>query len=270
MTWQPKLVALDVDGCLLEWEPGTDKSSEFVAPAVREAVARVVRTGVPVVLASGRSPLGLVDVARLVDLPEPGWVVGSNGAVVARTGPLAVVQATTFDARPAVEAVLARFPDAMVAVEEPGLDYRVSREFPRGELSGGSVVTAPSALGARPACRVMVRQPEDDSSSQDLHVLAADLGLTGTDYVANLTSWLDISPAGISKASALAHVASSLGVAAVDVLAIGDGRNDIEMLRWAGRGVAMGQAVQDVHDAADASTLGVGEDGVAVELARWF
>ncbi|KRF21081.1 haloacid dehalogenase [Nocardioides sp. Soil797] len=270
MTWRPKLVALDVDGCLLEWERGTDKSSEFVAPAVREAVGRVVRAGVPVVLASGRSPLGLVDVARLVDLPEPGWVVGSNGAVIARTGPSSVAQATTFDARATVLAVLDRFPEAMVAVEEPGLDYRVSRPFPRGELSGGSVVTAAEELGSRPACRVMVRRPDDASASQDLHALVSELGLTGTDYVANLTSWLDISPVGVSKASALAYVGLQLGVAAADVLAIGDGRNDIEMLQWAGRGVAMGQAVQDVHAAADASTTGVGEDGVAVELARWF
>ena len=59
---------------------------------------------------------------------------------------------------------------------------------------------------------------------------------------------------GVNKASGLATVADELGVAAADVLAIGDGRNDIEMLRWAGRGVAMGQAVEEVHDAADAST----------------
>lgn len=268
MSWKPGLVALDVDGCLLEWVRGTDKSSEVVAPAVREVVARVVRAGVPVVLASGRSPLGLVDVARLADLPQPGWAVGSNGAVIARTGPLSVVRATTFDPRPTVAEVLARVPDAMVAVEEPGLDYRVNRPFPRGELSGGSVVTDPDELGARPACRVMVRHPE--GSAEDLHALADELGLHGTDYVAHLTSWLDISPVGVSKASALAYVAEQVGVRREEVLAIGDGRNDIEMLRWAGRGVAMGQASQDVHDAADDSTTSVGQDGVASELSRWF
>ena len=55
-----------------------------------------------------------------------------------------------------------------------------------------------------------------------------------------------------------------------DVLAIGDGRNDIEMLTWAGRGVAMGQAVQEVQDAANDVTGSVDEDGAAVELDRWF
>ena len=57
---------------------------------------------------------------------------------------------------------------------------------------------------------------------------------------------------------------------AADVLAIGDGRNDIEMLRWAGRGVAMGQAVPEVVEAADAVTATVYDDGAAVELRRWF
>ena len=54
------------------------------------------------------------------------------------------------------------------------------------------------------------------------------------------------------------------------MLAIGDGRNDIEMLQWAGRGVAMGQAVEPVIAAADDVTGTVYEDGAATEIARWF
>ena len=75
---------------------------------------------------------------------------------------------------------------------------------------------------------------------------------------------------GVSKASGLAQVAAELGVDAADVLAIGDGRNDIEMLRWAGRGVAMGQAIEVVREAADAVTGTVYDEGAATELDRWF
>jgi len=74
----------------------------------------------------------------------------------------------------------------------------------------------------------------------------------------------------VTKASGLEYVARELGVAPDDVLAIGDGRNDIEMLRWAGRGVAMGQAVPEVQAAADAVTATVHDDGAAVELERYF
>ena len=61
-----------------------------------------------------------------------------------------------------------------------------------------------------------------------------------------------------------------LGVDAADVLAIGDGRNDIEMLQWAGRGVAMGQAIQPVIDVADDVAASVYDDGAALEIGRWF
>jgi hydroxymethylpyrimidine pyrophosphatase-like HAD family hydrolase len=54
------------------------------------------------------------------------------------------------------------------------------------------------------------------------------------------------------------------------VLAIGDGRNDIEMLRWAGRGVAMGQAVEEVREAADDVAATVYDDGAALEISRWY
>ena len=74
----------------------------------------------------------------------------------------------------------------------------------------------------------------------------------------------------MSKASGLEYVATELGLSGDDALAIGDGRNDLEMLRWAARGVAMGQAVDEVHEAADATTETVYEDGAAVELRKWF
>ena len=74
----------------------------------------------------------------------------------------------------------------------------------------------------------------------------------------------------MTKGTAVAQLAVELGVAVDQCLAIGDGRNDVEMLAWAGRGVAMGQAVEEVHAAADASTETVFDDGAAVELERWF
>ncbi|WP_201930901.1 HAD family hydrolase [Nocardioides donggukensis] len=276
MTRRPRLVALDVDGCLLQWTPGTVKAEERVRPAVRQAVRRVVAAGVPVVLASGRSGLGLADVAGLLGLPSAGtgrlWFVASNGAVLCRHPPLEVVRATTFDASDAVAAVLRRLPDARLAVEDARSGYRVTADFPRGELSGRVARVRPEELGAHEATRVIVRRPERHDPG-GLDALAAELGragVAGTGYVVGLTDWLDLSPAGVTKASGLATVAEELGVARAEVLAIGDGANDIEMLTWAGRGVAMGQADAEVRAAADATTLPVDEDGVAAELDRWF
>jgi Cof subfamily protein (haloacid dehalogenase superfamily) len=270
--WVPRLIALDVDGTLLKWIEGAGTTYEEIAPAVGDAVRRARDAGCHIVLASGRSPHGLTTVADLLDLHldgnDPLWIVASNGAVVFRYPPLEVVREETFDAAPAVRAVLERHPTALVAVEERGVGYRLTKEFPAGELSGEMIVANVDDIVAAPVSRVIIRDPE--ATAEDFVALGKELGLHGTEYVVGWTAWLDLAPEGVSKASGLAHVAEQLGVEAADVLAIGDGRNDIEMLEWAGRGVAMGQAVQSVVDAADAVTADVAEDGAAVELGRYF
>ena len=237
-----------------------------------DAVRGAGAAGAHVVLASGRSPHGMIPIADALELHlgdgEPLWVVASNGAVVFRYPPLEVVHEETFDARPAVASVLEHHPNALVAVEERGVGYRVNRHFPDGELSGEMRITAVEEIVDGPVSRVIIRDP--DATADDFVALAEKLGLHGTNYVVGWTAWLDLAPVGVSKASGLEYVADRLGVAPADVLAIGDGRNDIEMLGWAGRGVAMGQAVEVVRSAADAVTGTVYEDGAATEIDLWF
>ncbi len=270
--WRPKLVALDIDGTLLKWIEGVGTTYEQISPPVYAAVHRALAAGVHVVLASGRSPHGMTNVADLLDLhPDDGeqlWVVASNGAVVFRYPPIDVVHEVTFDAAPAVAAVLEHHPSALVAVEERGVGYRVNRPFPDGELTGEFTIADVEELVAGPVSRVIIRDP--DATADDFVALGAKLGLHGTDYVVGWTAWLDLAPVGVSKASGLEYVARELGVDASDVLAVGDGRNDVEMLRWAGRGVAMGQAVEEVRDAADDVTATVYDEGAAVELDRYW
>lgn len=271
--WQPKVVALDIDGTLLKWVDGQTEEYETITAPVHDAVTRALDAGAHVVLSSGRSPHGMTRIADLLDLPRDDgdrlWVVASNGAVVFRYPPMEVVHEETFDAAPAVAAVLEHHPEALVAVEERVVGgYRVNRVFPDGELSGEQLITEVHDIVGEPVSRVIIRDPQ--ATADDFIVLAERLGLHGTDYVVGWTAWLDLSPVGVSKASGLKHVCDELGVKADDVLAIGDGRNDIEMLRWAGRGVAMGQSVEEVKAAADDVTATVNDEGAAVELGRWF
>ncbi len=239
---------------------------------MRDAVRRASRAGAHVVLSSGRSPHGMLGVADLLGLAElaeePLWIVSSNGAVVSRYPPLEVVHEEHFDAGPAVRAILEAHPEALVAVEERGVGYRVNRAFPAGELTGDLIATSVADLVADPVSRVIIRDPA--ATVEEFIRLGERLGLHGTDYVVGWTAWLDLCAPGVSKASGLQRVADALGIEAADVLAIGDGRNDIEMLHWAGRGVAMGQSVDVVKEAADAVCAGVDEHGAALELDRWF
>jgi Cof subfamily protein (haloacid dehalogenase superfamily) len=267
----PKLVALDIDGTLYANVPSTGAVEEVISRPVYDAVHRAVDAGAHVVLCTGRSTFGITDVWEQLDLPRgdaQALTVASNGSVIFSYPPVEVLRAITFDASEIVRMLLEHVPNAMVAVEEIGVGYRINRHFPDGEITGEMKLESVEELVAEPVTRVIIRDPH--SSEEEFVQLAETLGLHGTNYFIGWTAWLDLAPEGVSKASALAEVAERLGIDRQDVLAIGDGRNDLEMLEWAGRGVAMGQAPLEVQEGADDVTETVRNDGVALELARWF
>ena len=259
--WRPALVALDIDGTTVPAE------SDEVSPAVREAVRRAVDAGAHVVLATGRGVLGTRIVAEqlgLGDLPA----VCSNGAVTAWPSRLEVLHAVTFDPEPAVRLVQQSLPEAIVAVERPGIGYAVTRPFPPDEVSGEQTVLSIEEIIALPVSRMVVRWPGAELEEFVARVEAA--GLHGVNYAIGYSAWLDVMPPGVSKASALEVRRIELGVPEGRTAAFGDGRNDLEMLEWAAHSVAMGDGVVEVQDAADEVTLSAHEDGVAHVLNRWF
>jgi HAD superfamily hydrolase (TIGR01484 family) len=268
----PKLIALDIDGTLYANVSSTGAVSEEISPAVKDAIDRAVDAGAHIVLSTGRSAFSITEVWDQLGLPRNGdgtvLTVASNGSVVFSYPPVEVLSTITFDASQVVSMLMEHVPDAAVAVEEIGVGYRINRPFPDGEITGEMKIEPVEDLVAEPVTRVIIRDPH--SSEEEFVALAEKVGLQGTNYFIGWTAWLDLAPDGVSKASALADVAERLGVDRANVLAIGDGRNDLEMLEWAGRGVAMGQAPLEVQEAADDVTETVHNDGVALELSRWF
>lgn len=253
-------MALDIDGTIVD-HYGT------MPDEVRAAVRRVVQAGVTVVLATGRSWHGTRPIFDQLGLP-PGPAVSSNGAVIVRYPPEEIVRAVTFDPSDVIRKVGELAPGTLIAVEEVGRGYRLSGPFPGDDLTGEMVIEDVEQLSSRPVTRVILRDP--NASVGDFMRLAEQLGLHGVTYFVGWSAWLDIAPEGADKASALADIAEQLGVGAGDVLALGDGRNDTEMLRWAGRGVAMGDAPVEVQQVADHVTGLFDEGGTVTELQRWF
>jgi hydroxymethylpyrimidine pyrophosphatase-like HAD family hydrolase len=259
-TWRPRLVALDIDGTVVDHDGALPE-------AIRKAVGTVLDADVPVVLATGRSWHGTRPIFDDLGLP-PGPSVASNGAVVVAYPPQQIRKAVTFDPRQVIKKVVQFAPGTLIAVEEIGRGYRLNDHFPGGDLTGEMIIESIEQLSARPVTRIILRDP--NRSDEDFTSLARHLGLQGVTYFVGWSAWLDIAPLGVNKASALQDVADELGVAPADVLAFGDGRNDIEMLRWAGRGVAIGDAPDDVQQAADVVTDTFVEGGPVAELLRWF
>ncbi|MGI8676326.1 MAG: HAD family hydrolase, partial [Nocardioidaceae bacterium] len=182
MTFRPRLVALDVDGTLVDWD-------NLMTPAVREAVHAVVNAGIPVVVSTGRAVPGVMDAVDNLRL-DNGIAVASNGAVIIAYRPVEVLQTVTFDASETVKLLLEHVPNAAVAVEEIGSGYRINRQFPEGELTGALELQSIDELVAEPVTRVIIRSP--DQSAEEFVELAERLGLHGTNYYVGYTAWLDL------------------------------------------------------------------------------
>ncbi len=254
-------MAVDVDGTLLGFD-------ESLSPAVYEAV-RDTAHELHLVIATGRSVHAALPVLERLGLDE-GWVVCSNGAVILRLDPRLstgweVADAVAFDPGRALRTLVAHLPDALYAVEGVDLVKLVTGDFPDGELTGPARRAPFDELCSTRALRVIVRSLTHTPA--EFEELVAKTGLHSVEYAVGWSAWLDIAPDGVSKASALEQVRRRLAVPAQETFAVGDGRNDIEMLRWAAHSAAMGNAVDDdVRAAADEVLPDIVDDGLAVFL----
>jgi Cof subfamily protein (haloacid dehalogenase superfamily) len=258
--WRPKLVALDVDGTLVD-------GMNVMSPAVRDVVRAIRDAGIETVITTGRAIPGVLNTAGLLGFDD-GYAIASNGAIVFTFNPVEILNLVTFDASEAVRRVLEHVPDALVAVEDIGVGYRLNKPFPDGEINGTMKVETVESLISEPVTRVVIRAP--DHSQEEFSKLVDDLGLADTNYYIGYTAWLDLAPEGVSKAFGLTYLCDHLGIDPADVLAVGDGNNDVEMLEWAGRGVAMGNGPAALLAVADHVTGTVEEDGLVTELQRYL
>lgn len=262
--WRPRLVVLDLDGTVVRYAQFDD---EPTAP-VRTAVDAVRAAGVPVIVATGRAIWGALPTAAMLGL-DGIELVCSNGAVVYDGAKGEIVHTVTIDPGAAALALAERMPTAGFAVERGMAGFLHTAAFAQ-DFPGPFVGTADLAeLLEEPTPRLVCRA--DDHTPEEAAALAA-AALEGAPYSWDIgySSWVDVMAPGVSKATGVALVAADLGIAASDVLAIGDGSNDVELFGWVGHAVAMGQAPASVRAAAHAVTESVDDDGVAVTLARWF
>jgi HAD superfamily hydrolase (TIGR01484 family) len=263
MTESPRrrLIALDVDGTIITHGGHLDAR-------VHAAITACVSNGHHVVIATGRSVVATMPVLARLGIAH-GYAVCSNGAVTLRIDPrrpkgYKILEKVTFDPRPALTLLRDELPEALVAVEDLGRGFMVSSPFPDGELMGDQRVVPWDVLIAKRATRVTLRMPDAEPEAFMAHI--ERIGLHEVSYAVGWTAWLDINPEGVSKGSALEQLRRRLQVEPCDTVAVGDQRNDIEMLQWAARGVAMGNAPEEVQAIADEVTGTVEEAGLATIL----
>lgn len=256
-TTEARLVALDIDGTIVP--SGSLEVPEDTARAVRG----VVSAGHHVVLSTGRSLVGAMPITRALGLTN-GTMVCSNGAVTARLDPALrggyeVTKTFMFAAGSAIALVRKTLLGVQIAVEEIGWGYHVTRLFGAGEVNGAQRIATIDQISRYRTPRMILRAPAILDLAGDLR----RLGLTVTPVDGD---WLDVTPGGVSKASALEQVRKSLGIAQELTIGVGDGLNDLPMFAWAARAVAMGQARDVVIEAADTVTGTIDEQGLVPVL----
>ena len=256
------LIALDIDGTVM-------REDGVIADVVVSEIQRVRDLGHEVMLSTGRSVSMTLPVLDRLDI-TPLYVVCCNGAITLKRDADAATGYTrdhveTFDPSEVLTTIRGTLANASYAVEDESGFYRYTGNFPDTSLGAMAEQVPFEALHSVLATRVVVISPEHDT--EDFLSVVESMGLHKVTYNVGWTAWLDIAPDGVNKATAMERVRGILDIPRARVLAVGDGRNDVDMLAWAaaeGRGVAMGQAPEDVRAAANESTASDTDDGVAV------
>lgn len=262
------MIALDIDGTVL-------LESGEMNDTVIAAVTRVRDAGHEVMLATGRSVAMTLPILQKLGL-SPEYVVCSNGAITLKRdamgeGGYAREFVEMFNPREVLTSIKEHLSTANYAVEDATGKFFVNGEFPEGVLGAVSENVAFDELVRVQATRVVVISPQHQVD--DFLAVVEKMGLHKVSYNVGWTAWLDIAPDGVNKSTALENVRSRLGIPRTRVLAMGDGRNDIDMLEWAalhGRGVAMGQAPEDVLAVANQVTESDIDDGAALALTMFL
>ncbi len=278
-----RAIATDLDGTLLR----TDRS---VSARTRDAVHAAESAGLVVVIATGRPPRWIPPVVEA--LGERGLVVCANGASVYDPARHELIHRIDLD--PAVVAELlddleVAFPEGTFSVEQ-GFEFAVDEAIGRELNAERQVVLTDGSLGSperlmaswklegvrigpirsfldQPVTKLNIRlpHPAPDGAAALAQQVA---GSRATVTHSTSESFLELSHPSVHKAAAVERLLAESGIDATGVVAFGDMPNDLELIRWAGLGVAVANADDRLKAEADEITASNDDDGVAVVIER--
>ncbi len=243
-----KLLVLDLDGTLTN-------SKKEITPFTREVLIKAQQQGLHLVLASGRPTYGIVPLAETLDMKEyGGFILSFNGGKVieVKTGKVFYEQALPPDVMPLI---YQRSYEAGLTI----LSYNGKYILTKMKVKETDDFLHNLRLPADKC--LIVGEPEDLVPLEEK--LRQELGLRLNVYRSE-PFYLEVVPKGIDKAASLERLLERVQIKREEVIAIGDGYNDLSMIKFAGLGVAMANAQPPVKSNADRITAFTNdEDGVA-------
>jgi Cof subfamily protein (haloacid dehalogenase superfamily) len=269
------LIGIDVDGTLLDSRgrlPGENLA------AITEASAR----GIHIAIVTGRS--FFFALPAVAPLPDPLTLVVYNGAIArARTGETLMRRLFAREHASVVLDATRGWRESAVVIFDRPLERQVvydvmdwnhpnrSRFHERNRQIIEQVASLEEALTEDPiqvAFNGTVEEMRRLVGELQRHEQSSAWSVSLTEYAHRDFSLVDVCSAGTTKASGLAEVASLLGVPRENVMAIGDNFNDRDMLEWAGVGVVMGNASEQMHGHGFVPTGTNDECGLAQAIRR--
>ncbi|WP_071130298.1 sugar-phosphatase [Enterococcus timonensis] len=265
-----KLVTIDIDGTLLN-------SRREILPAVKEAIARANNADVKIVLCTGRPFTGVKNFLAELDITGPeNYVVTYNGSVVENTESKTISQRRlTYDNYLEIEAMSRKiFTPVHIHLNDPAHLVCVNRNINKYSVYESFLVDIP----------LMYRSPEEITPQDQIikmmyineeEKLGTALAQLPKDFYEKYTCvrserfFFEILNKKASKGQALLDLCAHLNIDVKETMAIGDNENDLSMIETAGIGVAMGNAVELVKNAADFVTKTHDEAGVAFALEKF-
>jgi Cof subfamily protein (haloacid dehalogenase superfamily) len=260
-----KLIALDVDGTLLN-------DDHVISKQTKETVKAVSDTGAEIILCTGRGPQNTIPFME--ELGLSGYVISHNGAATAKVDTREIVHQFTMD-----PLSLTPF---MLYCRDKGIHFDINTPFGMfvdsveglNEVVRGmyeNYLTLPLDLPVwsefkEPVVKFTMfgEMKVIDELYEELSKWTFDLNmLRSGDF------FIDLMNQEASKGNALKQLAMKRGIQQEEILAIGNYYNDITMLTFAGKGIAMDNSPVEVKAAADEITLSNNEDGVHAALTKY-
>ncbi len=264
-----RLLALDLDGTLTT-------SEKTVTKRTRDALNAAAAQGVTVVLATGRPVPGTMPLADDLGLKDMGgYVLASNGSSVYDC---AKERDVFFDTLPM------EYYDEILSLNDTygctALTYddtHILTENAKHKYVLAESINCNMPIREVPSLRKEVTTPvskfllvEDHEKLVPLEQALRERFGDVLDIFFATPYFLDVNPKGAEKGAGLKRLTDLLGIPSADVMACGDGYNDLGMLKWSGLGVAMGNAYGPVQEAADVVTDTNDRDGVAKAIEKYI
>lgn len=263
-----KMIVLDIDGTLTNDE-------KKITPKTLDALKKAQERGIILVLASGRPVAGLDLLKQELEMDtHHGVLLAYNGGKVldAQNGKVLYEKAISQERAKAVLRHLEQFPVSPMVMNGKFLyvpqkdGYKADYESSINGLEIVEVGLLSEFLNFNPV-KILTAAPNEvllEHMEKMTEPFQKEFA-----FVMSAPFYLECNLKGITKAASLDMVCKELGIAQSEVIAFGDAQNDMSMVEYAGLGVAMGNACEELKTIANDVTLSNNEDGIAATLEKY-